>query len=68
MIDLLNFVAYGFVIYGFYGIFKGEIYSKDGMSGRYVYKSEEPISFWVVCCCYIFIGIFIVFTLKHKYG
>ena len=68
MIDLLNFFAYGFVIYGFYGIYTGEVYSKDGMSGRYVYKSEEPIAFWVVCCSYIFIGTLIVFALKHKYG
>lgn len=68
MIDMLNFVAYGFVLYGFYGIYSGEVYSKDGMSARYIYKGEEPITFWVVCGSYIFVGVLIIFALKHKYG
>ncbi len=49
-------------LYGVYGIYSNQVYAKSGMSGRYVYKEEEPVSFWIVCLGYVFVGCLIFFV------
>jgi len=60
--ETMKFLAYLLALYGMYGIYKGEIYCKDGIKMRYVYKQQQPFTFWVVCSSYIFMGLFIVFA------
>lgn len=50
-------------LYGIYSMTKGQVYSKNGMSSRYVYRDEEPISFWTVCICYIIGGVLVIGVL-----
>jgi len=55
-------------LYGVYGLYAGQIYAKDGMSGRYVVKKDEPASFWIVCLCYIGVGVMIYFAVEQRFG
>ena len=68
MLNLLKLAGLFMALYGAYGMYKGAIYSKDGMSGRWVYRQQEPITFWMICLSYIFVGTLIFFALVHKYG
>ena len=42
--------------YGVYGMVKGEIYAKDGITARYFYRDEESAAFWSACIGYVVIG------------
>lgn len=50
-------------LYGVYGMAKGQVYSKDGMSSRYVFRDEEPVSFWTVCLCYVIGGALVFWVI-----
>lgn len=63
--QLLQTLGIPLSLYGAYGIYAGEIYAKDGMSARYVVKTDEPIQFWIVCSCYIGVGILIYFAVGN---
>ncbi|WP_144395471.1 hypothetical protein [Pleionea sediminis] len=57
--EIVKSFALLMVAYGLYGVVSGKIYAKDKWSGRYVYKNEEPTSFWLICASYIGMGAFI---------
>ena len=61
-LNLLSSAGVLLALYGLYGVVKGSIYSKDGISARYVHRDEEPISFWLICACYVGVGILIFFA------
>ncbi len=60
--NLLQLAGLLLSLYGVNGVLTRKIYAKSGMTGRYVYKDEEPVSFWVVCASYIGVGIMIYFA------
>ncbi len=60
--DILQILSLLMALYGVYGMFTGEIYAKDGWSGRYIDKEEEPINFWSACICYIVMGLLLFFV------
>jgi hypothetical protein len=60
--NLLQIAGILLALYGVNGMLTSKIYSKSGMSGRYVFKDEEPKSFWVICFCYMGVGILIFFA------
>lgn len=33
------------VLFGFYGMAKGQAYANDDMSSRYLFREQEPVSF-----------------------
>lgn len=39
-------------LYTLYATLKGEVYAKDGASGRVVSRAESPEYFWVVIAIY----------------
>lgn len=63
--NLLQFAGIGLSVYGVIGVLTSKIYAKSGMTARYVYRNEEPISFWTVCACYIGVGILIYFASEN---
>lgn len=66
--EALKGVSIMLALYGVYGMVTGQIYAKSGMSYRQVLRDEEPISFWLVCICYIIGGGMIYFGISHRFG
>lgn len=58
---IIAFLGMALAIYGFYGLITGQVYAKDKWSGGYIYRSERPAYFYLVCICYIVVGGMIFF-------
>ncbi len=63
--NLLQIAGILLAVYGANGILTSKVYAKSGMSARYVYRDEEPMSFWVVCSSYIGVGVLIFFAAEN---
>lgn len=48
-------------IYTVYCLFTGEVYAKDGASGRTVIKADEPGYFWTIMVIYLGLSIAVFF-------
>jgi hypothetical protein len=48
------------MLYAAYAAVRGEVYAKDGASGRPVSRAESPEYFWVVIAIYAGLGIAMV--------
>jgi hypothetical protein len=68
VMELMQWAGVLLSIYGLHGVATGRIHAKDGISMRTIYKSEEPFQFWVVCACYLFVGILIYVAIGHRFG
>lgn len=66
--EALKGISILLALYGIYGMIKGEIYAKSGTSYRHVFRDEEPLSFWIVCICYIIGGAIIYFGISLRFG
>jgi hypothetical protein len=47
-------------LYTLYAALKGEVFAKNGTSGRVVSRAESPEYFWVVIAIYAGLGIALV--------
>lgn len=65
---ILKILGSALTLYGVYGMLSGEVYAKQGITSRFIYKSEEPVYFWSVCAGYIIGGCLIMGALFYKYG
>ena len=53
-------------LYGIYGMAYGRIYARWGWGGRFFYKTEEPMHFWLACLSYwLGGGALIVASIVH---
>lgn len=60
--SLIDFLGLGLAGYGVYGVLSGQVYAKDKWSGRYVFRREQPGYFYLVCACYVVVGVGIFFV------
>ena len=40
---ILKILGSALTLYGVYGMLSGEVYAKQGITSRFIYKSEEPV-------------------------
>ena len=67
-VHLMQWAGILLSFYGVYGVYTGSITAKDGVSMRTISKADEPVQFWIVCACYIFVGCLIYFAVEHRFG
>ncbi|GAB5498327.1 MAG: hypothetical protein PsegKO_06380 [Pseudohongiellaceae bacterium] len=54
--------------YGCYGLCTGRVWAKHGTSSREIHQANEPVTFRVVCLCYILVGGMIYLAMDYRYG
>ena len=64
--ELLRGIGILMAFYGVYGMVKGEIYAKDGITARYFYRDEESAAFWRACIGYVVIGGLVVGAITNR--
>jgi hypothetical protein len=64
--ELLRGIGILMAYYGVYGMVKGEIYAKDGITARYFYRDEESAAFWSACIGYVVIGGLVVGAITNR--
>jgi hypothetical protein len=47
--------------YAVYCLFIGEVYAKDGASGRTVFRADEPRNYWTIIVIYFGLSIAVFF-------